>query len=169
MKSLLIPSLAVVLVAGAFAPAAIASSGAATWQAMAGHYEAIRLDLVKDATDGVATHAQALADEARSLAKKFDAGRAAVPGDKKADCVAQLASIADSATALAKATDIAGARAAFEELTEPMITYRDMVSGERPMVVYCPMVKKSWLQPDGEIGNPYGGAPMVHCGVVKSK
>ena len=36
-----------------------------------------------------------------------------------------------------------------------------------PAGAYCPMHKRSWLQPDGEIGNPYGGMPR--CGEIVAK
>lgn len=32
---------------------------------------------------------------------------------------------------------------------------------------YCPMVKKSWLQKDGSIRNPYYGPAMPTCGEFK--
>lgn len=32
--------------------------------------------------------------------------------------------------------------------------------------MYCPMVKRSWLQPEGDVGNPYFGRKMPGCGNV---
>jgi len=69
----------------------------------------------------------------------------------------------------AGAHDLAATRTAFGELSKPMVRYREMVSGDRPMVVYCPMAKKPWLQPKGEIGNPYFGQSMATCGTIVSK
>jgi hypothetical protein len=34
-------------------------------------------------------------------------------------------------------------------------------------VAYCPMVRKSWLQKDGTISNPYYGSSMQTCGEFK--
>ena len=49
-----------------------------------------------------------------------------------------------------------------------MIKLRATVSGTRPSVYYCPMVKKSWLQPKGDVGNPYDKS-MQMCGVLKEE
>jgi hypothetical protein len=47
------------------------------------------------------------------------------------------------------------------------VQYRAKVSGDDlPVVMYCPMVKRSWLQPAGEVGNPYHGQKMANCGYV---
>ena len=47
-----------------------------------------------------------------------------------------------------------------------MVQYRAQVEGdELPVVMYCSMAKKSWLQlAGGEIGNPYYGQSMARCG-----
>lgn len=63
----------------------------------------------------------------------------------------------------------AEARAAMGELSKPLVRFREMATGEKPVVVYCSMEKKSWLQPEGEIGDPYLGQKMATCGQVVSK
>ena len=60
------------------------------------------------------------------------------------------------------------ARSAFYALSMPMVQWREgLAEGSRPSVAYCPMHKKSWLQPGSKIGNPYGGMPG--CGKIVSK
>ena len=71
---------------------------------------------------------------------------------------AKNAKIAEQAAAVAKSPDIAKAQAAFATLSD----------GTRPSVYYCPMVKKSWLQPKGDVGNPYDKS-MQMCGVLKEE
>ncbi len=45
--------------------------------------------------------------------------------------------------------------------------YRSKLSGDDlPLVLYCPMVKKSWLQLAEKVGNPYEGKSMESCGNV---
>ena len=61
---------------------------------------------------------------------------------------------------------LASARDAFYALTKPLVRYRFGVSGKRPMVVYCPMTKRSWLQPKGDVANPYHGQAMGACGEI---
>lgn len=162
--------LIVTLLALAAAPAlAVAGQGATGFTTMTTHYEAIRQALLHDSTKDVATHAKAIAAEAAALSATFDASRADVAADKTSECTALLPEVQKAATALAAAKDLAAARSAFGELSKPMVRYREMASGDRPMVVYCPMAKKAWLQPEGDIGNPYYGQKMAHCGQVVSK
>lgn len=79
------------------------------------------------------------------------------------------ASVAAKADALAKAPDLTAARNAFAALSDETIKVRTADKGDRPIVAYCSMEKKSWLQPNGEISNPYVGAGMRKCGDVKAK
>ena len=47
----------------------------------------------------------------------------------------------------------------------PILFNHGLIEGDRPVVAYCPMEKKAWLQPYEPIGNPY--APyMLRCGEV---
>ena len=66
---------------------------------------------------------------------------------------------------LAAAKDLDDARNALASLTKPLSRWQKLVNGPRPVVVYCPMEKKAWLQPDGPIGNPYAPS-MLRCGEV---
>jgi hypothetical protein len=69
-----------------------------------------------------------------------------------------------------KSRDMESARHAFVALSDAMIAYR--TSGNerpKPEVVYCAMAKHSWLQPKGDISNPYYADPAMRgCGEVKS-
>jgi len=75
--------------------------------------------------------------------------------------------IAEKAVALEKSSDLASARKAFAALSDDIIKYRSTVSGDKPVVAYCSMEKKSWLQPRGTIGNPYVAASMSTCGEIR--
>lgn len=74
--------------------------------------------------------------------------------------------IAEKAAALEETGDLAAARKAFSDLSDAVIKYRDTRCCAKPAVAYCSMEKKSWLQPAGEIGNPYVGASMRKCGEI---
>ena len=50
-----------------------------------------------------------------------------------------------------------------------MVRYRQLVPDPQPVVVFCSMAQKVWLQPKGEIGNPYYGSSMLRCGKVVSR
>lgn len=165
--NLVILGLAAMVVAS-ISPVAIAGDGS-TFTALNDNYEAIRVALLNDNMKGVGNNASAIEESATKLQQNFSAGHAGVSVDGAAACEALLPEVSKAAGRLANASDIEAAREAFGELSKPMVRYREMVSGERPVVVYCPMAKKAWLQPEGEIGNPYYGQSMARCGNVVSK
>ncbi len=148
------------------AGASAAAAAPAAFTRMAGHYEAIRAALAADSTAGVKAEAETVAKEAATLAGGSAAGVA--PADA-ASCEQVMGRIAAAARQLAGAGDLAAARTAFGALSEPMVAYRNMVPGERPMVVHCPMAKKDWLQPAGPVANPYYGKKMLRCGEIVSR
>ena len=100
-------------------------------------YETVRQALLGGSVGDVQRAAKQLADTAR--AEKQNA-------------------IADRAFALAKAANLKGARDSFALLSQELIRFRDGRSGQRPVVVYCSMEKKSWLQPKGVVTNQIGRA-----------
>ena len=109
-------------------------------------YESVRQALLSGSLDDVQRTANDLRDAAR--AEKQNA-------------------VAERASALAAAANLKGARDSFAMLSEEVIRFRDARSGNRPVVVYCSMEKKSWLQPKGTITNPYMDESMRSCGEVR--
>lgn len=127
--------------------------------ALFGPYETIRQALLHDHMEGVGAAAKSLAQEASSrLTQSTD------PEDKKT-----LAIVTENATKLVSEKDLASARETYYEISKALVRYRETLKGDRPVVVYCSMAKKSWLQPKGEIGNPYYGQSMAKCGEVVSR
>lgn len=110
-------------------------------------YEAVRQSLLKEDLAGAQKNAAALATAAKA---------------------AKNATVTEFAQSITKTRDLAGARRAFGALSDEMIKVRNAAKGSRPSVYYCPMVKKSWLQPKGQVGNPYDSA-MAICGELKSE
>jgi hypothetical protein len=139
--------LALLLTAGP-AFSAPAPSG---FDAVLGHYETVRKILIADTVAGISEHAAAIG----KLAKGAPADLAP--------------KIAEAATRLAAAKDLKVARDAFYELSKPMVRWREVAGSKKHVVAYCSMTKRSWLQPKGEIGNPYYGKSMAKCGEVVSK
>jgi hypothetical protein len=109
-------------------------------------YESVRQALLARSIDDVQRTARELAVAARAEKQK---------------------AIAERASALASAADIDGARDSFAMLSDTLIRFRDGRFGPRPVVLYCSMEKKSWLQPKGPITNPYVDASMRSCGEVR--
>ena len=145
------------------APVAVADDHA--FAGIASQYELIRQALIEGSTEGVKEHALAIQFTASRLSRDFSAADAGV-AEKDAEAVrALLPEISERAGRLASAEGLTAVRAELAELTKPLVRYHALVQGTRPIVVYCPMEKKSWLQPDEAIGNPYDPS-MLRCGEV---
>jgi len=139
-----------------------------SFDAVIEHYEPIRLALIADSMDGVNSHGKAIAAELRALDADFSPERAGASGEAAAVVKEKLPEMIAAADAIATAKSLETARDGLYELSKPMVRWREGVSQNgRPLVAYCPMHKRSWLQPGEEIGNPYGGMPR--CGSIVSK
>ncbi|HVE72111.1 MAG TPA: hypothetical protein VNI54_12145 [Thermoanaerobaculia bacterium] len=110
-------------------------------------YEAVRQGLLKNRLGDVQKNAAALAHDAEA---------------------AKLPAIAEFAQSVSVAKNLADARRSFGVLSEEMIKIRDTAGTPKPAVYHCPMVKKSWLQAKGKVGNPYDAA-MATCGELKAE
>ena len=112
-----------------------------------GPYLAIQSALTKDDLKPVAAAARSLQKNAERLG-----------GDGKA--------LVEAAAKTADAKDLEAARTAFGDLSTALIAYADTTKQpiEGKIVAFCPMVKKSWVQADGAIANPYYGKSMLTCG-----
>jgi hypothetical protein len=132
------------------------------------HYDAIRVALVADSMNGVNLHGKEIAAELRALQADFSPDRAGTTGEAAAIVEEKLPEMIAAADAIAEAKSLEAARDGLYALSKPMVRWREGVSQSgRPSVAYCPMHKRSWLQPGEEIGNPYGGMPR--CGSIVSK
>ena len=80
--------------------------------------------------------------------------------------------IVKAATALEQAKDLKAAREAFGSLSDSVIAagnaegWKDVPDVRE---AYCPMAKKSWLQKEAGIRNPYFGPAMPTCGSFKER
>ncbi len=153
------------LVLVAVLPIAVDAAEQNVFDAVFGDYEAIRQALIEDSTDGIAPHAEAIAAAVAALAEDFSAAAAGVSQDNSATVNALLPEIRAKAEKLSAADGLADTRQDFAALTQPLVRWQKLVEGPRPVVAYCPMEKKAWLQPDEAIGNPYAPS-MLRCGEV---
>ncbi len=115
--------------------------------ALFSRYESVRQSLLKSDLAGAQKNAAALAMDAKK---------------------AKNAPLAELAQSLTVTRDMAGARRVFGLLSDEMIKVRTAAKGARPAVYYCSMAKKSWLQPKGQVGNPYE-PDMPSCGELKAE
>ncbi len=156
--------------AGALLAHGTAHRGGTAFDAALAPYEAIHAALAGDTLKGVAANAREIQEIARDAADTFDAGRAGVRPDTASQCRALLPKLETAAARLARATTLEEAREAFGELSRPMVQWREMSTAtDRPKVVYCPMVKKPWLQESSQVANPYFGSKMLKCGNIVSQ
>lgn len=163
MKTRILTAGVALLLAGGLLSAAPAAQTDA-YQEVLSHYEAIRLSMMNDEMTDVGMHAEAIAGRVDSLREAFDAHDAGVSAEKAAECQALLPELSEAASRLAATEDLTEAREALFELSKPLGRYRKLAGIEGSMVVFCPMAKKAWIQPHGEIGNPYLGQEMPTCG-----
>ncbi|MBU6408940.1 MAG: DUF3347 domain-containing protein [Verrucomicrobia bacterium] len=116
------------------------------------HYLKIQADLANDSLKGVPAEANAIAEAVRGDSMKM------LPEN-----------VAAQAQTLAKATDLAAARAAFKPLSGSLIQYLGGHNAKGAYVeFYCPMAKAGWLQAGKDTANPYMGQAGLTCGIVKN-
>ena len=112
---------------------------------VAAPYLHIQAALAADSTDGVTDAAKSIVAAAADLG---DAG----------------AAIVVAANAVSLADDLVKSRAAFGLLSNAVIKYSDDAGLGELKIAFCPMARKSWIQEDGDIANPYHGSEMLRCG-----
>jgi len=122
-------------------------------KAIVGSYLEIQGRLAVDKVDGIKPAARAIGEQAARMG-------------------AEGAAIVKAAKSVEDAADLKTAREAFGPLSDAVIA-AGTAEGWKDLpdlrVAYCPMVKKSWLQKDDAIKNPYYGSGMLTCGEIKKK
>jgi len=159
--------LAVVVSLGFWSPGVAGES--TTFDRMVAQYEAVRLALLHDGTDDVAGAAHHIHRLAAELEDSLDPQTAGISPENVEELREILPSIQESSSELAKAAAISEARESFGALSKALVQYRRLVTDPTPAVAFCSMAQKVWLQPSGEIGNPYYGQSMARCGEFVSK
>ncbi len=130
------------------------------------HYELIRVALLHDTVEGIATEARAIRAIVDELETDWSAERAGVHPEVEDDARGLLPKVAAAADLLSEPHPIEETRDHFFELSVPMLALQKAAEGATSIVAYCPMADRSWLQPAGTIGNPYFGQEMAQCGTV---
>jgi hypothetical protein len=145
MKRAVLPAVFVLTVA-----AAATARGSEPLTAVVSSYLEIHAQLAADKIEGLPAAAERIASQAAQL----PSGGAAV---------------VSAAKSLQQATDVKTARDRFSALSDAVIAaakaegWKDLADVK---LGYCPMLKRSWLQKDKDVRNPYG---MLTCGVIKEK
>ncbi len=131
------------------------------------HYEALWKTLADDSSEGLAEHAEGIREAADRIAEDFSLAKAGLKAEADAEeAEAFFSDLAKTALYLGSATDLDIAREAFYEISKTMVRLNEYRDGEQLKVVYCAMAKKSWLQRQAEIVNPYHGKSMTGCGEI---
>jgi hypothetical protein len=150
MKTLALAALS--LLALSASPSAQQAASTADLRAVVRSYLEIQTHLAADRFAEVRAPASTLAAQAAALGKNGEA-------------------IAKAAAALQSAADLAAAREAFGPLSDAVIA-RVQADGSPEALSdlrlgYCPMAKRSWLQREEQVRNPYYGKGMLTCGELK--
>lgn len=154
-----------ILVAGVASAASVQDN----FEQLLGDYEGIRMALLQDTMEGVEGHAKSLGGHAESLLRHPASHEHESPEADVDKYTMALGTIVEVASGLASAKDLSSARSAMFELTKPMVQIRGLAGDETTLVAYCSMAGKSWLQEEGDLGNPYQGQEMPTCGEVVSR
>ncbi len=96
--------------------------------------------------------------------------RARTIGEHAAQMGQPGTAIAVAAAAVEKATDLNAAREAFGGLSDAVIAAAkaDGWADVKDLkLAYCPMAKRSWLQAQPTVENPYYGKAMSNCGEIR--
>jgi len=117
-------------------------------KAIVAAYLEIHSQLVADKTDTIKAQAHTMGAQAAAMGE---------PGS----------AIAAAAVAVEKAADLKATREAFGPLSDAVVAAAEKdgwtdVSGLK--LAFCPMVKRSWLQSQDTLQNPYLGKTMLNCG-----
>jgi len=157
MKNILIVALLVVF-GGLFAE----SMFDMTMQEISKDYIKVQKILAADKTEGV----NEIAGNMLKKAGKLDAKKA--KGEHASKYAKMPEQLKESTMSLKKAKNIKSMRKAFGEMSKPMAMWTSLNKPADTYVVYCPMAKKSWLQDNEDVANPYYGSEMLKCGEVVS-
>ena len=131
---------------------------ACSFNAVQQPYDAVRLALTAEglpAAKKAAANLRASAQAEQTWAKTAT-GRGP-------ELVKPFANVAAAAAMIERASTITDARKAFGASSDALRAAMKIAERDDLQVVYCPMVKLHWMQPKGEIRNPYG-AEMPNCG-----
>ena len=158
---------AVTLVLGLYGSAVFADgTETSAFDQVLEHYEPARLALAEDSMEGVAERGRKMGDVLNRLTTDWSIEAAGIQAEMGDEIQQLLPALKESATDLAEAESLTDARNAFYELSKGLVRWRKAANGDKPVVAYCSMAKRSWLQPAGELGNPYYGQSMPRCGEV---
>jgi Cu(I)/Ag(I) efflux system membrane fusion protein len=138
----------------------IAGEAGATLEQLYAAYFAVQEALAADKTPSAAA-AQSLHETASLLGGNPDLPKSA------SELLKQIAAKSEHLHHM----DLAAARKDFKPISHAVVTLATQIRGEtaqQPFThFYCPMVKGGggdWLQPGGELSNPYFGSEMLRCG-----
>ena len=165
MKQVCVPMF-LVLSLSLIALDAAASPDMPVFEELFAKYDVIRGALASDTLTGVADAANEMARTADMATHMHPGGKAGASVTEMRNTAPVLQRIGVEARAVAKAATLDDARAAFGKLSASLIDYRKARHVQSGVVVYCPMVKQSWLQRDQKIANPYYGASMQKWGEI---
>ena len=106
-----------------------------------------------------------LTTEEKQFLAGYEKVRAALSADDIAAAKSAAKELGEAGAEIANTSSLKDARSAFEKLSSRATT---IVAGQTGyFVMYCPMLKKDWVQTSDKPSNPYYGKTMLNCGELK--
>jgi hypothetical protein len=110
-------------------------------------------------------HAGPLSETDKQFLARYENIRSALAADDLAATKTAAGDLGEEGGGMAKSDSLKDARLAFEKLSEKA---KQLAAGQSGYnLVYCPMLKKEWIQTSAKIENPYYGKRMLECGEIK--
>ena len=110
-------------------------------------------------------NAAQLTDKDKQFLTNYEKIHHALACDDLAGAQDAAKSLGHDGSEIAKSSSLNHARTSFEKLSS---SAKSLVAGQSGYhVVYCPMLKKDWVQTSTTVENPYGGKEMFGCGEVQ--
>jgi hypothetical protein len=125
----------------------------AAMKAIVASYLEIQGRLAADKVEGIKPAARAIGEQASRMGTE---GAAIVKAAKALEAAADLKTVREAFGGLSDAVIAAGTAEGWKDIPDLR-------------VAYCPMIRRSWIQKDDAIRNPYYGAGMLTCGEIKKK
>jgi hypothetical protein len=136
---------------------------ACSFSAVQQPYDALRLALTAERLPAARKEATKLRTAAEAEVAWAKTARGRGP-----ELAKPFTGVAAAAAKIEKTNSMTDARKAFGESSDALRIAMAIAERDDLLVVWCPTAKLHWLQPRGEIRNPYGAA-LPNCGrVVKS-
>lgn len=132
-------------------------------------YFSIRAKLGNDSLDGIEKNILSMEENVKKI-KKSNLG---LPDDIYKKLIKKFYHM-DHQLSDMRGKSLEEAREVFKDISNDLREYVEefhyrIKDTKKVYIFFCPMVNASWIQENGEIGNPYYGSKMLKCGTLEKE